>query len=376
MSSVFVVNSGSSSIKYDLFDAATLHSVASGLLERIGEPGGDATDHTAGLEQVLAALPASDIIAVGHRVVHGGALFSGPTILTVPVIAEIERLSDLAPLHNPPNLLGIRAALTAMPHVPHVAIFDTAFHTTLPPAAYTYAIDRNLAAAHGVRRYGFHGTSHEYVSRTAADFLGRPLTELKTIVLHLGNGASAAAVDGGRSVDTSMGLTPLEGLVMGTRSGDIDPGILLHLARVAGLTVDQLDTLLNRRSGLAGLTGSSDMRDVVRLADNGNPDAALALDVWAHRLRHYIGAYAAVLGGLDAIVFTAGIGENNPALRARALEGLEFLGVRVDAARNESSSRDARLISPEGAAVAVLVIPTDEEHEIARQTLEAVRSAG
>ena len=375
MSHVFVVNSGSSSIKYDLFDATTLDSIASGLIERIGEPGGDAPDHTAGMQHALTSLPAGDITAVGHRVVHGGQQFTGPTILDERVVAEIERLSDLAPLHNPPNLLGIRAARTAMPHVPHVAIFDTAFHTTLPAAAHTYAIDRDLARTHGVRRYGFHGTSHEYVSRTAAAFLRRPLESLKTIVLHLGNGASATAVDGGRSIDTSMGLTPLEGLVMGTRSGDLDPGILLHLTRVAGLSVDELDTLLNRRSGLAGLTGSSDMRDVVRLADSGDPDAALALDVWAHRIRHYIGAYAAVLGGLDAIVFTAGIGENNPALRARALAGLEFLGIEIDPALNESPSRDARRISVQDAPVAVLVIPTDEELEIARQTLAAVAAA-
>lgn len=373
MSHLFVVNSGSSSIKYDLFDATTLESVASGLIERIGEPGGDAPDHTTGMQHALASLPAGDITAVGHRVVHGGQKFSAPTLLDDHVIAEIERLNDLAPLHNPPNLLGIRAARTAMPHVPHVAIFDTAFHATLPPAAHTYAIDRDLARQHGVRRYGFHGTSHEYVSRTAATFLDRPLESLKTIVLHLGNGASATAVDGGRSIDTSMGLTPLEGLVMGTRSGDLDPGILLHLTRVAGLSVDELDTLLNRRSGLAGLTGSSDMRDVVRLADSGAPDAALALDVWAHRIRHYIGAYAAQLGGLDAVVFTAGIGENNPALRARALAGLSFLGIEVDPHLNESPSREARLISAQDARVAVLVIPTDEELEIARQTLAAVQ---
>ncbi|HRN30190.1 MAG TPA: acetate/propionate family kinase, partial [Terrimesophilobacter sp.] len=232
-------------------------------------------------------------------------------------------------------------------------------------------IDRDLARQHGVRRYGFHGTSHEYVSRTAADFLGRPLAELKTIVLHLGNGASATAVDGGRSVDTSMGLTPLEGLVMGTRTGDLDPGILLHLARVAGLSVDELDTLLNRRSGLLGLTGTGDMRDVVRAADSGDTDASLALDVWAHRIRKYVGAYAAVLAGLDAIVFTAGIGENNPALRARALAALGFLGIAVDPALNEAPSREARQISPPDAPVAVLVIPTDEELEIARQTLAA-----
>lgn len=369
MTAVFVVNSGSSSIKYDLFNAETLESITSGLLERIGEPGGDATDHTAGMRHVLDSLPASEIIAVGHRVVHGGQRFSGPTILDDEIVAEIDRLSSLAPLHNPANVLGIRAARDAMPGVPHVAIFDTAFHATLPPAAYTYAIDRDVAARHEVRRYGFHGTSHKYVSRTAASFLGRPLASLKTIVLHLGNGASITAVDGGRSVDTSMGLTPLEGLVMGTRSGDLDPGILLHLTRVAGLSVDDLDNLLNRRSGLLGLTGKSDMRDVSEAADQGDAAAVLALEVWAHRIRHYVGAYLAVLGGLDVIVFTAGIGENNAALRARALAGLEFLGIVVDPERNTAPSRDAREISPTGAAVRVLVIPTDEELEIATQTL-------
>ncbi|MBX3094175.1 MAG: acetate kinase [Cryobacterium sp.] len=375
MTAVFVVNSGSSSIKYDLFDASTLESIASGLLERIGEPGGDAADHTAGMRAVLASLPDDPIVAVGHRVVHGGSRFSAPTLLTDEIVDEIDALSALAPLHNPANVLGIAAARAAMPDVPHVAVFDTAFHQTLPPAAYTYAIDREVARAHDVRRYGFHGTSHEYVSREAAALLDRPLGELKTIVLHLGNGASATAVDGGRSVDTSMGLTPLEGLVMGTRSGDLDPGILLHLAR-AGYDTDALDELLNRRSGLLGLAGRRDMRDVVTAADGGDQDAALALDVWAHRIRKYVGAYAAVLGGLDAIVFTAGIGENNPALRARALAGLEFLGVSVDPVLNGSASREARRISPPDAAVAVLVIPTDEELEIARQTLAAVGTLG
>lgn len=371
MTHVFVVNSGSSSIKYDLIDMETDESVASGLLERIGEPGGDATDHTEAMRRVLAGLPTRDVVAVGHRVVHGGQRFGAPTILSDEVIAEIDRLSALAPLHNPANVLGIRAARAAMPDVPHVAIFDTAFHQTLPPAAFTYAIDAEVAAAHDVRRYGFHGTSHEYVSRTAAEFLGRPLADLKTIVLHLGNGASITAVDGGVSVDTSMGLTPLEGLVMGTRSGDLDPGILLHLAR-AGMSTDELDDLLNRRSGLLGLTGKSDMRDVSEAADRGDAAALLALEIWAHRIRHYVGAYLAVLGGLDVVVFTAGIGENNPALRARALAGLEFLGIAVDPARNTAASRDAREISPPDAAVRVLVIPTDEELEIARQTLAVI----
>jgi acetate kinase len=286
---------------------------------------------------------------------------------------NIEDLSDLAPLHNPANLEGIRAAKKAFPDVPHVAIFDTAFHQTLPPEAYTYAIDAGLAERHRVRRYGFHGTSHKYVSETAAAFLGRPLGDLKQIVLHLGNGASACAVDGGRSVETSMGMTPLEGLVMGTRSGDLDPAVLIHLARRAHLSTDDLDELLNRRSGLLGLSGRGDMRDVRGAASDGDASARLALEVTVHRLKHYIGAYTALLGGLDVLTFTAGIGENDAALRAEVLTGLEVLGIRLDADRNAAPSREARVISADDSAVTVLVVPTNEELEIARQSLEAVR---
>jgi acetate kinase len=368
MSLVFVVNSGSSSIKYQLVDVATEQSLVSGLIERIGEAG-EVPDHTAGMRLVLDALgPDRDIVAVGHRVVHGGPRFSAATLITDEVEREIDELSALAPLHNPANVLGIRAARLALPDVPHVAVFDTAFHQSLPPEAYTYAIDATLAAEHQVRRYGFHGTSHQFVSEQTAKFLDRPLGELKTIVLHLGNGASVTAIDGGRSVDTSMGLTPLEGLVMGTRSGDIDAGVVFHLARQAGLGIDELDTLLNRRSGLLGLTGTGDMRDVQEAASNGDEAALAALAVWRHRIRHYIGAYIAALGGLDALVFTAGIGENNALLRRRALAGLEFLGIEIDDDRNELASRSARYISPEGARVAVLVVPTNEELEIARQS--------
>lgn len=368
MSRVFVVNSGSSSIKHQLIDVETEQTVVSGLLERIGEPGSTIVDHAQGMAIVLdEAAAGADIVAVGHRVVHGGSAFDGPTLIDDTVEAEIERLAALAPLHNPANLLGIRAARAAMPNVPHVAVFDTAFHQTLPPASYTYAIDAVVAARHGIRRYGFHGTSHQYVSAQAAELLGRPLAEVKSIVLHLGNGASVTAVDGGRSIDTSMGLTPLEGLVMGTRSGDVDPGVLFHLRRQAGMDVDDLDRLLNRQSGLLGLAGTSDMRDVHAAASSSDARAELALQVWGHRIRHYIGAYLAELGGLDAVVFTAGIGENNPALRRRAASGLAHLGIEIDDARNEESSRVARVISPEGAPVAVMVIPTNEELEIARQ---------
>lgn len=366
---VFVVNSGSSSIKYQLVDVETEEAILSGLVERIGEPGGDAADHVDGMRRVLAELgdAATGLVAVGHRVVHGGEAFTAPTVVTDAVIEQIEQVSMLAPLHNPANLAGIRAAMAVLPDVPHVAVFDTAFHQTMSPAAYTYAIDREVAREHGVRRYGFHGTSHAFVAERAAEHLGVPLEQLKLIVLHLGNGASITAIDGGRSIDTSMGLTPLQGLVMGTRSGDLDPAVLLHLHRQAGMSVDELDALLNKRSGLLGLSGSADMRDVTKAADEGDRDAALALDVWAHRIRHYVGAYLAQLGGLDAVVFTAGVGENSPQLRALALAGLEFLGLEVDPEANAASSRAAHTISPEGAGVAVLVVPTNEELSIARQ---------
>ncbi|MEX1079602.1 MAG: acetate kinase [Homoserinimonas sp.] len=365
---VFVVNSGSSSIKYQLVDLETGEAAVSGLIERIGEPDGEAADHHAGMAQVLEHLGTGHAIAaVGHRVVHGGPRFTEATVITDEVEREIDELSDLAPLHNPANVLGIRAARAALPDLPHIAVFDTAFHQSLPADAYTYAIDASTAEEYQVRRYGFHGTSHKYVSEEAARFLGRKLESLKTIVLHLGNGASVAAVDGGRSVDTSMGLTPLEGLVMGTRSGDIDPGIIFHLSRVAGMTIDEIDELLNRRSGLLGLTGTGDMRDVQEAAALGDEAALAALAVWRHRIRHYIGAYLATLGGLDVLVFTAGIGENNALLRRRALAGLEFLGIAIDDDRNELQSKAPRLISPDGASVAVLVVPTNEELEIARQ---------
>lgn len=365
---VFVVNSGSSSIKYQLVDLESGEAIVSGLIERIGEPGGEVRDHHDGMRQVLSHLGTGDTFAaVGHRVVHGGPRFTEAALITDDVEREIDEISDLAPLHNPANVLGIRAARAALPGLPHVAIFDTAFHQTLPADAYTYAIDAEVASRFQIRRYGFHGTSHKYVSEEAARFLDRPLEALKTIVLHLGNGASVTAVDGGRSVDTSMGLTPLEGLVMGTRSGDIDPGTVFHLARVGGMSIDEIDVLLNRRSGLLGLTGTGDMRDVQEAAATGDEAALAALGVWRHRIRHYIGAYIATLGGLDALVFTAGIGENNALLRRRALAGLEFLGIEIDDDRNELQSKAARLISPAGASVSVLVIPTNEELEIARQ---------
>lgn len=374
MNRVLVVNSGSSSIKYQLVDEATGERVAQGLVERIGEAGSAIPDHTAGFAAMVEALreggrPVDElgIVAVGHRVVHGGSEFIAPVLITDAVEARILELADLAPLHNPGHHAAIVAARAVFPRIPHVAVFDTAFHQTMPPKAYTYAIDPVVSERHGVRRYGFHGISHEVVSRRSAAFLGRPVGELKQIVLHLGNGASACAVEGGRSVATSMGLTPLEGLVMGTRSGDIDPGALLHLLR-AGFDADRLDRLLNKESGLLGMAGSNDMRDVRAAAVAGDAAARLALDVYVERVRRYVGAYLVVLGGADAIVFTAGVGENHPSTRAEICAGLEWFGIEIDPGRNEAPHfGEARRISADDSRVAVLVVPTDEEAEIARQ---------
>lgn len=407
MTPVLVVNSGSSSFKYQLIDMDAEATLASGLVERIGEGVGRAThtvkapatagpaatytdatytrelpipDHTAGFQVMLDAfdsdgpsLEAHPPVAVGHRVVHGGARFFEPTLITPLVEINIDELSVLAPLHNPANLAGIVAARKAFPDVPHVAVFDTAFHQTLAPETYTYAIDAELAASHRIRRYGFHGTSHKFVSEAAAAFVGRPLADLKQIVFHLGNGASVTAIDGGRSVETSMGFTPLEGLVMGTRSGDIDPAILFHLARREGMTIDQLDDLLNKRSGMVGLAGSSDLRDIRAAIAGGDERALLAYQVYVHRLRAYAGAYLAQLGGADVISFTAGVGENAPFVRSATLETLGFAGIEVDLERNLASERGIRRISTDASAVTVLVVPTDEELEIARQTLGAAR---
>lgn len=375
MTTVFVLNAGSSSIKYTVLELAEGggHSVlAEGAVERIAVPGSGVPDHATALATVLAAIGDTPIDAVGHRIVHGGELFTEATLIDDEVEAAIEDLIALAPLHNPAGLAGIRAARAALPEVPQVAVFDTAFHATIPAEAATYAIDADLAARHGIRRYGFHGTSYQYVSRVAAELLGRPLEDTRMIVLHLGNGASAAAIRGGRSIDTSMGLTPLEGLVMGTRSGDLDPAILFYLNRVAGLGIDELDDLLNRRSGLLGLSGHADMREVIAAADAGDLAACEALDVYLHRIRHYIGAYAAVLHGLDALVFTAGVGERSDVVRAGAVRGLEFLGIAIDPDANAAGGDGPRSISPAGSPVAVLVIPTDEELEIAHQTARVV----
>ena len=366
--SVFVLNTGSSSVKFRVVNPESGAVSAEGIVERIGEEGSDTPDHRAAIEHILSGLDTGSFDAVGHRIVHGGERFVRTTLIDDEVERGIEQLSTLAPLHNPPGLQGIRAARAALPDLPQVAVFDTAFHAGMPEAARSYAIDAAVAAEHGIRRYGFHGTSYQFVSARAAEFLGRPLDQLRMIVLHLGNGASAAAIAGGRSIDTSMGMTPLEGLVMGTRSGDLDPAVLLYLQRTAGMTVDQVDELLNRRSGLLGLSGHSDMREVVAAAEGGDALAQLAFEVYVHRLRHYLGAYLAILGGADAVVFTAGVGENSAAVRAAAVDGLSGLGLEVDAAANAAPSREPRRISPPGARVDVLVIPTDEELQIARET--------
>lgn len=394
---VLVLNSGSSSVKYQLLDMRDGTRLAVGLVERIGEsasrlvhtPSGNGggrrerteriADHEEALRTVAeelardgVGLNSPELAAIGHRVVHGGLEFSAPTVIDDAVLAEIERLVPLAPLHNPANITGIRTARALRPDLPQVAVFDTAFHTTMPEHAARYAIDVATADAHRIRRYGFHGTSHAYVSRRTAELLGRAPEELNLIVLHLGNGASASAVAGGRCVDTSMGLTPLEGLVMGTRSGDIDPAVVFHLERVAGMDTDEIDELLNKKSGLTGLCGDNDMREIRRRVDAGDAAATLAFDIYIHRLKKYIGAYYAVLGRVDAVVFTAGVGENAAPVRAAAIAGLGELGLAVDAELNSVRSGEPRLVSPEHARVAVAVVPTDEEMEIARQTFALV----
>lgn len=368
MVAVLVLNAGSSSLKYQVLEPdGTRH--LKGLVERVDETGLHGALERMTAELGEAGISARDLVAVGHRVVHGGPDHTAPLLVDAAALSSIEDLSRFAPLHNPPAVAGIRAARAEFPDLPHVAVFDTAFFASLPAASATYAIDASVAAAHGIRRYGAHGTSHRFVSRAAAAFAGRRLDGLRQVVLHLGNGASAAALRSGRPVDTSMGLTPLEGLVMGTRAGDLDPGVLLHLLR-AGLSVDALDDLLQHRSGLQGLAGRHDMRDLLAAADAGDPAARRALDVYLHRLRKYVGAYLAVLGGADQLVFTGGVGEHAAPIRAGALAGLAALGLVLDPDRNAQPTDGPREISPPGAAVQVLVVPTDEELEIAREVVD------
>ncbi|MFD2675490.1 acetate/propionate family kinase [Gulosibacter bifidus] len=393
MSVVLVVNSGSSSLKYQLIDMRTEEKLASGLVERIG-PGVGISTHKydkecheqrlevsshdeafqlmlQNFEQHGPSLETHYPVAVGHRVVQGGRRFFGPTIVDDTVENDIEELIPLAPLHNQANLAGVRAARKVFTDIPHVTVFDTAFHTTIPDAASRYAIDRDVAETYRIRKYGAHGTSHKYVAAEAAELIGVPFSEAKTIVMHIGNGASMCAVDGGVSVETSMGMTPLEGLVMGTRSGDLDPAVLFHLHRKAGFSVDDLDDLLNRKSGLLGMTGTNDMRDVTERAERGDVEAEEGLAVYVHRMRHYLGAYLMALqGGTHAIAWTAGVGEHSAVVRRRTLEGLEWLGIELDDELNETHSDEARVISTPNSRIQVLVVPTNEELEIARQTLE------
>lgn len=376
---VLVINSGSSSLKFQLVDPDSGTARSTGLVERIGEAESSVPDHDAALRRAFEALAddgidlkACGVVAVGHRVVHGGNSFYEPTLLDDAVIARLDELSDLAPLHNPPALEGIAVARKLLPDIPHIAVFDTGFFHDLPPAAATYAIDRDLAQRYQIRRYGFHGTSHRYVSEQAAAFLDRPLGGLKQVVLHLGNGCSASAIAGTRPIDTSMGLTPLEGLVMGTRSGDIDASVVSYLCHAAELGVDDIETMLNQRSGVLGLCGERDFRRLRTMIESGDGPAQLAYSVFTHRLRKYLGAYLAVLGHTDVISFTAGIGENDAAVRRDAVAGMEELGIVLDERRNLGGGKGARQISADDSPIAVLVIPTNEELAIARDCVNVL----
>ena len=398
---ILVINCGSSSLKYQLFDMTTATALASGLIERIGEPRGLLThknhpgmdnetqivqeepiaDHEAGLRLAQALLidpqtgvvaDATDIQAVGHRVVHGGEAFKASALISPEVVAAIEKTIPLAPLHNPANLTGIRVVQDLLPDASQVAVFDTAFHQTMPAHAYHYALPYEFYEELGVRRYGFHGTSHKFVAGEAAGLLERPLGDLNLVTAHLGSGASICAIEKGRSIDTSMGMTPLGGVMMGTRSGDLDPGALMYIADQKGYTVAELDRVLQKESGLKGICGSNDMRDIHARAADGDERARLAQDMFIHRIRQYIGAYFFVLGKVDALVFTAGIGEHDPLTRQKCCEGLEPFGVHLDREKNQSGRGQAREVSQSDSPVKILVIPTNEELEIARQTVEVL----
>ncbi|MFA7346272.1 MAG: acetate kinase [Desulfurivibrionaceae bacterium] len=393
---VLVLNSGSSSIKYQLFDMRDESVLAAGSVEQIGEPGSHLSHsfHTAqgGMNKTVRTLPIPDhrqgfdLIAsilretgalvdtgelrgIGHRVVHGGERFKEPVRVTPEVLGAIRSLIPLAPLHNPANLLGMEVAMESAPAVPQVAVFDTAFHQSIPAHAYRYAIPKKLYEAHQIRRYGFHGTSHRYVAKKAAEFLQKPLDTLNLISLHLGNGASAAAIQQGKCIDTSMGFTPLEGLIMGTRCGDLDPAIIFYLARETGLASGEIETILNKESGLKGICGANDMRTVGELAAGGDPEAQLAIAMYCYRIKKYIGAYHAVLGGLDGLIFTGGIGEHADFIRAGCCENLAHLGLEMDEERNRGSVAGCFAIESKAGRVKILVIPTNEELEIAEQTV-------
>jgi len=398
---ILVINSGSSSIKYRLFDMTDKTVLASGVMEQIGEAESRLTHHTRNskgqVEEIVHTEPVADhqqgfqligsmlgesgalndtkeLSGIGHRVVHGGEEFKEPTLVDKKVIDTIRGLIPLAPLHNPANLLGIAVAMQNAPQVPQIAVFDTAFHQSIPIHAFRYAIPQDLYEAHQVRRYGFHGTSHHYVAKQAAALMGRPLNALNLITLHLGNGASAAAIKRGISIDTSMGMTPLEGLIMGTRCGDIDPAIIFYLKRKTGLARDEVETMLNKDSGLKGICGVNDMREIEELAQTGNSQAQLAIEMVCYRIKKYIGAYYAVLGRLDALVFTAGIGERSPLIRAGSCQGLSHLGIEVDSEKNDCKSKEAFEIQTRKSTVKILVIRTNEELEIAEQTLACIQN--
>ena len=396
---ILVLNSGSSSVKYQMIDAEKQFCLAKGVVERIGMAGamlthkphdreeirlaGEILDHKVAIEYVLSILLSknhgvlknkSEILAVGHRVVHGGESFSESVLITSEVIKEIARCMDFAPLHNPPNLKGIQATKTLLPDIPQVSVFDTAYHQTMPEYAFIYGLPYVLYKRQGIRRYGFHGTSHHYVSGRAAEYIKKPLEELKMITCHLGNGCSLTAIKNGKSIDTSMGFTPLEGLLMGTRSGDLDPAVVLHVMNKEELTMHEANTMLNKHSGIQGLSGlSSDMREIEEAYDS-NPQAKLAHDVFCYRLKKYIAAYAAAMGGLDIIVYTGGIGENSSKVRENSLTDLEFMNIKIDKKKNNSQHTGEREIHKEDSGVKVLVIPTNEELVIALDTMRIVNS--
>jgi acetate kinase len=396
---ILVINSGSSSVKYQLFAMPAGEVLTWGRVERIGEEesrlvhrwydsrgqeqelvrGDPVPDHQSAFRCIGAAMrdsavmqQAGELAGIGHRVVHGGEGFRAPTLIDAGVVDSIRNLSALAPLHNPANLTGIEVCLELFPTVPQIAVFDTAFHQSMPVHAYRYALPAHWYTQHRVRRYGFHGTSHAYVAERAAEHMGQPLDSLNFITLHLGNGASAAAIRAGTCIDTSMGFTPLEGLMMGTRCGDIDPAILFYLARETGATMQELESALNKQSGLKGVCGMNDMREAQEGAASGDAQAQLAIDMYSYRIRKYIGAYFAVLGHVDALVFTAGIGENSPLIRRQACVGLDALGISIDDGRNRSKSKSVFEIQGDAATVKVLVVPTNEEIQIARHTVECI----
>jgi len=398
---ILVLNSGSSSIKYQLFDTEKNKALGEGIIAKIGEEGSylehmandkktkidvDAPNHSKGLQVIIDTLTdkdlgvisdISEISAVGHRVVHGGDEFFESTMITDEVIKKIEECVPLAPLHNPPNLQGIKEAKKLLPGIPQVAVFDTAFHHTMPEKAYMYALPYEYCKKYKIRKYGFHGTSHKYVAIRAAEILGKSIDELRIITCHLGNGASITAIDKGKSIDTSMGFTPLEGLIMGTRCGDLDPAIVFFLYRRAGLNIDEIDNLMNKKSGLLGISGiSNDVRTIISNAKSGNKRCQLALDMFAYRIKKYIGAYTAALGSLDVLVFTAGIGENSPEIRSMICNNMKVLGIELDEEKNRGAKGVESIISNEKSKVKVLVIPTDEEKMIVSDVVKIVREVG